>query len=71
MPNGPRVPYRICSRSPSPSHTSDSEDTEANKQGYYNLRLTTSLVAHKLLPQGILELESLVNLIGTFAAEQA
>ena len=35
MPNGTREPYRLSSRrTPSPLHTSDSEDTKAHKKRY-------------------------------------
>ena len=35
MPNGTREPYRLRSRrTPSPLHTSDSEDTKAHKKRY-------------------------------------
>ena len=35
MPNGYRPRYRLGQGSPSPIHTSDSEETEQNKQEYY------------------------------------
>ena len=35
MPNGDRRPFRIGEGSPSPAHTSDSEDTGGHKRRYY------------------------------------
>ena len=35
MPNGDRRPFRIGEGSPSPMHTSDSEDTEGHKRRYH------------------------------------
>ena len=37
MPNGGRVPFRVGDGDPSPLHTSDSEETEANKRKYFYL----------------------------------
>ena len=37
MPNGYRPRYRLGAGSPSPVHTSDSEETEQNKHDYYEI----------------------------------
>ena len=42
MPNGDRRPFRIGQGSPSPEHTSDSEDTSRHKDKYYGHQLGVS-----------------------------
>ena len=37
MPNEPREPYRVGARSPSPIHSSDSEDIDREKRRYFLL----------------------------------
>ena len=39
MPNGYSPRYRLGQGSPSPIHTSDSEETEQNKEQYYQIAL--------------------------------
>ena len=39
MPNGDRKPFRVGDGSPSPSHTSDSDDTREHKRRFYRLRV--------------------------------
>ena len=36
MPNGDRQPYRVGAHSPSPDHTSDSDDTWEHKRRYWS-----------------------------------
>ena len=43
MPNGDRRPFRIGEGSPSPSHTSDSEDTERHKRRYHQHQVEGAL----------------------------
>ena len=43
MPNGDRRPFRIGQGSPSPAHTSDSEDTSVHKRRYHGHQLGVAL----------------------------
>ena len=44
MPNGDRRPFRIGQGSPSPAHTSDSEDTSVHKRRYRGHQLGVALI---------------------------
>ena len=39
MPNGDRRPFRIGEGSPSPAHSSDSEDTRGHKRRYHQYQV--------------------------------
>ena len=43
MPDGDRTPFRIGQGSPSPAHTSDSEDTTSHKRRYHQYQVEVAL----------------------------
>ena len=43
MPNGDRTPFRLGNGSPSPSHTSDSDDTREHKRRHHHIRVDVVL----------------------------
>jgi hypothetical protein len=71
MPNGHRIPYRLSDETPSPIHSSDSEETWQNKTLFRDRQVRNMLnvlEARRLTPPKLSHCENVMLNIASFLA---